>query len=107
MRLIWILIIVALVGALITGVSWLFAYSSVGTLLGSPPPVMGTQHTSIEWHGLSNLRDDPPVWRFAFEPTVIPGAEVVRIYVAPWGQIVRTEPGDLEALLAAFRRPAY
>jgi hypothetical protein len=107
MRLIWILIMLAAVGAVLTGISWVFAYTSVGNLLGAPPPVMGTQQTTIEWHGLSRVLQDPPVWRFAFEPTVIPGAEKVRIYVAPWGQIVRTEPGDLEALLAAFRRPMY
>jgi hypothetical protein len=107
MRLIWILIILAMVGAVLTGVSWVFAYSSVGNLLGAPPPVMGTQETTIEWHGLEHLRDDPPVWRFAFEPTLIPGAEKVRIYVAPWGEIVRTEPDDLDERLAAFRRTAY
>lgn len=106
-RLFWILVLVALVGAVLTAASWTFAYSSVGTLLGAPPPIMGTQHTSIEWHGLSRLRSDPPVWRFAFGPTVIPGAPEVRIYVDPLGEIVRTEPDDLEELLAAFRRTNY
>ena len=106
-RLFWILVVVALVGALLTAASWAFAYSSVSTLLGAPPPIMGTQHTSIEWHDLSRLRSDPPVWHFAFGPTVIPGAPEVSIYVDPLGQIVRTEPDDLEDLLAAFRRTNY
>lgn len=107
LRLFWTLLILACVGVLLAGVSWAVAYSRVGTLLGSPPPIMGTQRTSIEWHGLSNLRSNPPVWRFAFGPTVIPGAEAVRIYVTPWGEIVRTEPDDLEALLTTFRRSDY
>jgi hypothetical protein len=68
---------------------------------------MGKQSTSIEWHGLSNLREDPPVWRFAFSPTAIPGATSVRIYVSPLGDIVATEPPDLEAKLVAFRRTGY
>lgn len=106
-RLFWILVMAALVGALLTAASWAFAYSSVSTLLGAPPPIMGTQHTSIEWHDLSHLRSDPPVWRFEFGPTVIPGAPEVRIYVNPLGEIVRTEPDDLEELLAAFRRTNY
>lgn len=107
MRLFWILVVVAVVAALLTATSWAFAYSSVGTLLGAPPPIMGTQHTSIEWHGLSRVRSDPPLWRFAFGPTVIPGAEAVRIYVNPWGEVVRTEPEDLEERLANFRRTPY
>jgi hypothetical protein len=77
------------------------------TLLGSPPPKMGTQHTSIQWHGFSQLLEQPPVWRFAFEPTLIPGAQAVQIYVSPWGKIVQTEPVDLEAKLRAFRRTRY
>jgi hypothetical protein len=47
------------------------------------------------------------VWRFAFSPTVIPGAPVVRIYVNPWGKIVQTDPADLEEKLRAFRRSPY
>jgi hypothetical protein len=107
LRLFWLLLIVALVGAVLTGVSWAFAYKSVGTLLGSPPPIMGTQQTTIEWHGLARLATDPPEWHFAFAPTVIPGAEEVSIYVGPTGEIVRTEPEDLEELLIAFRRTTY
>ncbi len=79
----------AFVALIVTGASWAMAYSSVGTLLGAPPPHMGTQHTSIQWHGLSRLREEPPVWRFAFGPTRIPGAESVRIYVNPLGKVAQ------------------
>lgn len=106
-RLFWILLMLALAAALAIGASWAVAYNSVGTLLGSPPPQMGNRHTSIRWYGLSRLREHPPRWRFAFAPTVIPGASTVRIYVNPWGRIVSTEPGDLKAKLAAFRRTGY
>ena len=106
-RLFWYLLIFAFVGLLVTGASWAVAYNSVGTLLGAPPPQMGTQHTSIQWQGFSQLREHPPVWRFAFSPTRIPGASAVRIYVNPVGRIVSTEPADLEARLRAFRRTPY
>ena len=106
-RLFWFLLVAAFVALLVTGVSWALAYNSVGTLLGSPPPQMGTQQTSIQWHGMTDPRKDPPVWRFAFAPTRIPGASTVRIYVNPWGKIVQTDPADLEAKLQAFRRSPY
>lgn len=106
-RLFWLVLMLAFVAMLLTGVSWAVAYNSVGTLLGSPPPQMGSQSTSIEWHGLSQLREHPPVWRFAFAPTAIPGAAIVRIYVSALGDIVATEPPDLEEKLVAFRRTGY
>lgn len=105
-RLFWLLIVAGLAAMLITGASWAIAYNSVGTLLGAPPPQMGTQSTSIQWHGLSHSGEHVPVWRFAFAPTRIPGARAVRIYVNPWGRIVQTEPPDLDAKLQAFR-PLY
>jgi len=106
-RLFWLLLIAAFVAMLVMGASWAIAYNSVGTLLGAPPPQMGTQSTSIQWQGLSQLREHPPVWRFAFEPTRIPGAAAVRIYVNPWGRIVQTEPADLDERLQAFRHTPY
>jgi hypothetical protein len=106
-RLFWFLLIAAFAAMLVMGASWAVAYNSVGGLLGSPPPEMGKQSTSIQWQGLSQLREHPPVWRFAFAPTRIPGAAAVRIYVNPWGKIVSTEPADLEAKLRACRRSPY
>ncbi|HEV8176755.1 MAG TPA: hypothetical protein VGP44_03600 [Gemmatimonadales bacterium] len=106
-RLFWYLLIAGFVALVVAGVSWAIAYNSIGTLLGAPPPEMGTQHTSIQWHGLSQVREHPPVWRFDFAPTRIPGASSVRIYVNPWGKVTGTEPPDLDVKLKAFRRSRY
>jgi hypothetical protein len=106
-RLFWFLLVGAFVALLMTGVSWALAYSSIGTLLGAPPPQMGTQHTSIQWHGLSQLREHPPEWRFDFAPTRIPGAATVRIYLDPLGKVTHTEPPDLDVKLQDFRRRPY
>jgi hypothetical protein len=106
-RLFWLVLIVAFVGALAMGASWAAAYSSVGTLLGAPPPRMGTQTTNFLWDHLPRLHQRPAVWRFAFSPTAIPGASSVRIYVGPWGRIVSTEPPDLAHLLVLFHRTPY
>lgn len=106
-RLFWLIIMVALVGALLIGVSWAAAYSTVGNMLGAPPPQMGTQTTTFLWQSLPKVRENPAVWRFAYGPTVIPGASAARIYVGLWGSLVRTEPADLESRITAFRRPTY
>ena len=106
-RLFWLVVVLGFVALVFTAASWAAAFSSVGTFLGAPPPKMGSQTTAIEWHGFSKFRDHPPLWRFAFAPTVIPGATQVRIYVDPLGHIVSTDPADLEQRLVAFRRPMY
>ena len=106
-RLFWLLVMAAGVLGLLAGASWALAYSSVDTLLGSPPPEMGTQTTSFLWEGLPHVKQHPRVWRFAFSPTRIPGAPSVRIYVSPTGEVLQTEPGNLPELLHNFRRPGY
>jgi hypothetical protein len=106
-RLIWMLLILAFFGALITGASWAAAYTSVGKLLGAPPPRMGNQTTSIQWEGMSNVLEHPPRWRFAYGPTAIPGAPQVQILINPWGKVISTEPADLEQRVKAFHNTGY
>jgi hypothetical protein len=102
-RLFWLTLMAACLAALLAGVSWAFAYTAVGSLLGSPPPEMGNQSTTFFWKGAPNVPGNPRVWSFTFGPTMIPGAPNVRIYVTPLGQVVQTEPANLAALLNAFR----
>ena len=102
-RLFWLTVMAACAAALLAGASWAVAYNGVATLLGSPPPEMGTQTTTFLWDGLPQVPGQPRVWCFAFGPTRIPGAPSVRIYVTPLGRVVDTEPGNLAALLKAFR----
>ena len=102
-RLFWLTLMAAFAAALLAGASWAGATFAVGSLLGAPPPVMGTQTTTFLWNGMPQLPDHPRVWLFAFGPTQIPGAPTVRIYVTPLGRVVETEPANLEALLKAFR----
>jgi hypothetical protein len=106
-RLIWMLLILAFFGALLTGASWAAAFTSVGKLLGAPPPRMGKQDISLHWQGPSKLLEHPPWWRFAYAPTAIPGAPRVRIDVNPVGKILSTEPADLEERIKAFHNTGY
>jgi hypothetical protein len=106
-RLIWMLLILAFFGALLTAASWAAAFTTVGQLLGAPPPRMGNQTTSIHWRGMSNLLEHPPWWRFDYGPTAIPGATRVRIEVNPWGKVISTDPADLEERIKAFHNTGY
>jgi hypothetical protein len=106
-RLFWLVVILSFVGALAMGASWAAAYSSVGTLLGAPPPRMGAQTTTFLWRDLPQIPKKAAVWRFAFSPTAIPGATRVQIHVGPWGRIVSIEPRDLVERLVAFHRTGY
>jgi hypothetical protein len=106
-RLFWLALIVAFAASLALGASWAAAFTTVGTLLGAPPPRMGTQSTTFRWRDLQNLNKQPALWTFAWSPTAIPGATTVRIYVGPWGRLVGTEPADLEDRLVAFHRTGY
>jgi hypothetical protein len=106
-RLFWLTLMLAFVASLAIGASWAAAFSTVGTLLGAPPPRMGTQTTTFLWRDLRYLGKQPALWRFAWSPTAIPGATTVRIHVGPWGRVVSTEPADLEDRLVAFHRTGY
>lgn len=101
-RFLWYLVIAAFIGALLTGASYAAAYSTVGKLLGAPPPKMGTQSVDLLWKGASDVPGHPRVWRFNFGPTAIPGARSVSIWVDPMGKVVQVEPFDLRARLAGF-----
>jgi hypothetical protein len=106
-RLIWWTMILGVGAALLIGASWAAAYTSVGQLLGAPPPQMGTQTTTLLWKGAPQLRGHPRAWRFAFGPTLIPGAPVVQVFVAPTGRILLTYPADLASRLHSFHNTGY
>jgi hypothetical protein len=67
-RLIWMLLIFAFFGALITGASWAAAFTSVGKLLGAPPPRMGNQSITVHWDGMSRLLQHPPLVALCLRP---------------------------------------
>ena len=101
-RLIWYLLVLGIVAAVLVGASYAAASSSISVLLGAPPPKMGEQTTELLWKGAPELPGKPRVWRFAFGPTVIPGAKTVVIYVDPKGQIIETIPKNLSERLKLF-----
>jgi hypothetical protein len=103
-RLFWMTLMAAFGAALLLGASWAAAFFVVGDLLGAPPPELGKQSTDLLWQGAPELPGHPRVWRFAFGPTRIPGAPTVRIYVNPFGHLVKTEPADLAERVKLLER---
>jgi len=106
-RLLWYMLIAAFVGMLLVGASYAAAYSAVGTLLGAPPPKMGKRSVELLWKGAPELPGHPRVWRFTFGPTLIPGAQSVRLWVDPMGRLLQMEPENLRARLAGFHDRGY
>jgi hypothetical protein len=97
----------ALAAVLAVAASWSIAYNVVASLLGDPPPQMGTQTTTFLWDGLTQVEGAPRVWSFAYGPTRIPGAPYVRIYVTPLGGLALTEPADLAARVKTLHATGY
>ncbi len=92
-----------LVALLLLGASWAVAYFRVGSMLGAPPPKMGTQKTVLALGGAKQIKGHPPAWIFSFGPTVIPGAERAVIYVSLYGKVLRTDPPDLAKRVDQFQ----
>lgn len=101
-RLFRLALFAAFIGVLLFGASWAAAYFTVGTLLGAPPPKMGTQKTIFAYKGAPQLKNHPIAWIFSFGPTVIPGAPKATIYVSPTGRLLATDPSDLKERLQRF-----
>ena len=105
--LIKLVLLLVVIGLLMVGVSWGFAYSAVGDVLGNPPPVMGTQRTTLLWRGAAGLPGHPRAWRFTYGPTRVPGAAAVRIYVSLTGRVLLTEPADLSTRVMELHMKSY
>jgi hypothetical protein len=101
------ILLLAVAAAVVVGISWTLAYNRVAQLLGDPPPQMGAQTTTFLWDGMPQVAGNPRVWRFAYSPTLIPGARNVRIYITPLGQVVQTEPADLAARVKKVHDTGY
>ena len=100
-RLFWYLLVLAFVGALLVGASYAAAYSAVGTLLGAPPPQMGSQNAELLWKGAPGLPGNPRSGGFP-RADGHSRCQSVAIYVDPMGRIIEMDPKNLPARLKLF-----
>lgn len=96
--------LLALAASLIWGISYLGARTTVGKLLGSPAPSLGTRTIRFLWAGAETLPGRPRVWQFTFSKVAVLNGGRAVVYVSPTGKVLRTVPGDLENRIAAARK---
>lgn len=101
-RLIKWIIILAMIGGLAYGASYVGARAAAGKLLGPEPPLTGRRAT-FAFKGVQEMAGTPRLWVFTYAHSELPGVTRAVIYISPTGNIVRTEPGNLESLVDAWR----
>jgi hypothetical protein len=104
--LIVIAIVVAIVAAL-TGASLAVSSGAVAEFVGSEKAeaVLGNREVRFAFSGVAGLPDSPRAWVFHYPSTDLVRLLEVTIYVTPKGQIIRTDPHNLEQRLLSYRDP--
>lgn len=102
-RLLKWLLLAAVVGGAVLGVSYIGARTTAGKLLGPNPP-LGSRGTVLAWKGAEGLRGSPRAWVFTYRASQLPGVPRARIYVSLTGELIATTPPDLDLRLEAWDR---
>jgi hypothetical protein len=102
-KLIKLLFLVAVLGAVAGLVSYIGARATVGKMVGNDPPLTA-RTISFAYQGEPDLPGKPRVWVFQYDQTRLPGVRRVTIYVSISGKIVSMKPKDLDRRLDAYAR---
>lgn len=103
-RLIKLLFLLAVLGGVGIAASYAGAFARAGSIVGPSGRALGTRQVTLAYRGVERLPNKPIAWVFTYGPTDLPGVRQARIYISPLGQILATEPRDLDARLEAWRR---
>lgn len=96
------LLLAAIVGAVLLGVSYLGARATAGKLVGPNPPLFDRQ-AELAWKGVEGLRGNPRGWILRYRSR-LPGVPRATIYVSLTGELIATSPPDLDTRLEAWDR---
>ena len=102
-RLVKWFVLLAIVATLLATASYAGARARVGQLIGNGLP-LGGRNITFAWKGAEELPDRPRVWVFTYITNQLRLRHVVKIYVSPTGDILKTVPGNLAARIEAFER---
>jgi hypothetical protein len=95
---------VLVIGGGLVGGSYAGARFAAGKVIGPQPPAeIGTAKTRFAYEGIEKLPGKPRAWIVTYGPTRIPGVRRIEIYVSVTGQLIATQPKDVEAIIAPFR----
>ena len=72
-RLVWLVFMTAIIGALLAGASFGVAYLAVGDALGAPPPDMGRRSVDFLWDGMPKRKDHPEGVEVCLRPDATSG----------------------------------
>jgi hypothetical protein len=102
-RLLKLLILLVLVGALLGAASYAGARATAGKLVGNDPP-MSERTITFAFHGIPELPGNPRAWVINYARSRLPGVRSVTIYVSAGGKLLATKPKDLDTRLDAYEK---
>ena len=97
----WTVILVMVAGLLTAG-SYAAARFRVGQILGPEPPNMGQRTITLGFDSIPGASKKRFVWSFSWSPTPWTGRRPVRIWVTLSGEVLRTDPRNLDALVEQY-----
>ena len=102
-----VMAILVSIAAAVTGGSYAVSAGAVAEFVGSEQAeaVLGNREVRFAFSGVSALPDSPRAWVFRYPSTDLVRLLEVTIYVTPKGQILRTDPNNLEQRLLGYREP--
>ena len=97
-RLVKLVMMLAVLGGVVTIVSYVGARATAGQFVGSDSPLAG-RTIRFAFGGISSLKTAPRAWVFTYGSTSLPGVERAQIIVSATGKLLATRPPDLERRL--------
>ena len=95
-------IVLAIVAGLLTTASYAGARFKVGQILGPEPPNMGQRTITLGYDSVPGAPKKQVVWTFSWPRTPWIGGRPVRIWVSLKGEVLRMNPGNLDALIDQY-----
>ncbi len=102
-KLIKLIFLLAVIGAVLAGMSYAGAGIKAGTFLGSKAPV-GDRQIKFDYEGVRNLPGRPKAWVVTYRSSQLPGTPFVQIFVSPTGRVIATRPPDLDRRVEAWEK---
>jgi len=100
-----VIVILAVIAAAGTAASYAVSAGAVAEFVGGEraEEVLGHREVRFAFSGISQIPDSPRAWVFHYPSTDLVRLLDVTIYVTPKGQILRTDPHNLEQRLLGYR----
>ena len=102
-RLIKLIFVLALVGAVLAGMSYAGAGIRAASFVGTHAPV-GDRQIKFDYEGVRGLPGRPKAWVVTYRSSQLPGAPTVQVVVSPTGRVIGTRPPNLDRLVEEWEK---